>query len=63
MNRVGLGERMMFGLEHVTDIKLNEAQEGDVGWRLTQGITGMWAILKSTRSREIMKECTLTEKN
>ena len=53
----------MFGLEHVTDIKLNEAQEGDVGWRLTQGITGMWAILKSTRSREIMKECTLTEKN
>lgn len=33
----GGGVRMRFGLEHVTDIKLNEAQEGDVGWRCNSG--------------------------
>lgn len=33
------------------------------GGDVTQGIIGMWVTLKSTRSREIMKECTLTEKN
>lgn len=62
MNRVALGGRMGFGLELVTDIKLNEVQEGDVGGDGNQGIIGMWVIVQSRRSREMTKRACIDRK-